>query len=78
MGGPMLEQSFPERLYPMTWTHAGEVLEELQPMRRIHAGAVLLMKDCNSWEGPHAGAAEKCEEKKATERNPQPPSLCAT
>ncbi|OPJ73590.1 hypothetical protein AV530_005913 [Patagioenas fasciata monilis] len=37
-GGPMLEQSVPEGLYPMERTHAGEVHKELQPMRRTHVG----------------------------------------
>ena len=37
-GGPTLEQFVPEELYPMERTHAGAVLEELQPMGRTHIG----------------------------------------
>lgn len=33
---PTLEQSIPEGLVPMEQTHTGAVLEELQPMEKIH------------------------------------------
>lgn len=36
----MLEQYIPEGLHCVVSTHAGAVLGELQPMRRIHIGAV--------------------------------------
>jgi len=39
-GGPMLEQSVPERLQPMEGTHAGEVHEELHPVGKTHVGEV--------------------------------------
>jgi len=35
----MLEQSVPEGLHPVEKTHAGAVLEELQPMGGTHVGA---------------------------------------
>lgn len=38
--GPTLEQSFPDGLYTTERTHAIAVLEELQPVRRNHVGAV--------------------------------------
>jgi len=54
----MLEQSIPERLYPMERTHARTVLEEMQ-----HVG----MKEIILCEGPHSGAEEECEENGAVE-----------
>ncbi|GAB0180894.1 AN1-type zinc finger protein 5-like [Grus japonensis] len=40
IGGPMLEQSVPEGLYPVEGTHAGAVGEELQPEGRTHVAEV--------------------------------------
>ncbi|KAK4832829.1 hypothetical protein QYF61_025817, partial [Mycteria americana] len=49
----------------MERSHAGAVCEELQPVE----GPTLekFVKDCISWEGPHAGAGEDHEEEHAAE-----------
>ena len=40
LGGPTLDNSFPERLHPMERAHAGAACEELHPVGKTHAGAV--------------------------------------
>ncbi|KAK4810920.1 hypothetical protein QYF61_013328 [Mycteria americana] len=61
----MLEQSVPDELYPVEWTHTGAVLEEVQPVGRTHAGAGEKCKE--------EGAAEmKCYELTITPIPPVP------
>jgi len=59
----VLEQSVPEGLYPMERTHAGAVLEELQPIGNNH------IENCLPWVGPHAGVEEPRKEEGAAERS---------
>ncbi|PKU45778.1 vps10 domain-containing receptor 2 [Limosa lapponica baueri] len=58
-GGPTLEQSVPEGLYPVERTHAGAVLESYNPWE----GPTLkkFMKHCSPWEGLHDGEGEQHE-----------------
>ena len=82
-GEHTLEQSVPEGLHPVERTHAGAVLEELQPLEGPKLE--LLMKDCLPWERPHVWVGEKCEEEGESERNcygltatPIPHPACTT